>query len=305
MSEKKMRKCDNYAFTLLASSYPYLLIVLVGIGAYYAFNMGKIYQNSLPARLFDSSYIVKDYPIAEPKVVKAVDEAMLKNPTPQLIALGKEKFNTLCAACHGADGKGDGAAGAAMNPKPRNFHSNEGWTNGPDFLNMWKTLQEGIPSKGMAAYGVLPAEERVAMIQYIRTTFMQNAEKLTDADIKKLDDQYQITKGNSQPGTIPVSGAIARITKENDENAKKLASAISALEKNVKNDEGANLFYHSVVDYKTALSFLVENQSWKDGKDAFVKMVNKNIDVNGFKYKLLTMDDNDLEKMFSWLKALL
>jgi hypothetical protein len=134
---------------------------------------------------------------------------------------------------------------------------------------------------------------------------LQNAEKLTDADIKKLDDQYQITKGNSQPGTIPVSGAIARITKENDENAKKLASAISALEKNVKNDEGANLFYHSVVDYKTALSFLVENQSWEDGKDAFVKMVNKNIDVNGFKYKLLTMDDNDLEKMFSWVKALL
>jgi Cytochrome c. len=178
MSEKKMRKCDNYAFTLLASSYPYLLIVLVGIGAYYAFNMGKIYQNSLPARLFDSSYIVKDYPIAEPKVVKAVDEAMLKNPTPQLIALGKEKFNTLCAACHGADGKGDGAAGAAMNPKPRNFHSNEGWTNGPDFLNMWKTLQEGIPSKGMAAYGVLPAEERVAMIQYIRTTFIAECRKI-------------------------------------------------------------------------------------------------------------------------------
>ncbi|MBI4817927.1 MAG: c-type cytochrome [Deltaproteobacteria bacterium] len=30
-------------------------------------------------------------------------------------------FNTRCATCHGPQGKGDGAAAAALNPKPRSF----------------------------------------------------------------------------------------------------------------------------------------------------------------------------------------
>ncbi len=39
---------------------------------------------------------------------------------------GKAVFNGIgaCATCHGATGAGDGIAGAALNPKPRNF--NEG-----------------------------------------------------------------------------------------------------------------------------------------------------------------------------------
>lgn len=34
-------------------------------------------------------------------------------------------YATRCAACHGAQGAGDGAAAAALNPKPRNFQSSE------------------------------------------------------------------------------------------------------------------------------------------------------------------------------------
>ncbi len=30
-------------------------------------------------------------------------------------------FQTLCSTCHGTDGKGDGAAAASLNPKPRNY----------------------------------------------------------------------------------------------------------------------------------------------------------------------------------------
>ena len=34
---------------------------------------------------------------------------------------GKELFTQNCASCHGATGKGDGAAAVALNPKPRNL----------------------------------------------------------------------------------------------------------------------------------------------------------------------------------------
>lgn len=33
-------------------------------------------------------------------------------------AAGKAKFDTYCVTCHGATGKGDGPASAALNPKP-------------------------------------------------------------------------------------------------------------------------------------------------------------------------------------------
>lgn len=36
-------------------------------------------------------------------------------------AKGKASYDTYCVSCHGATGKGDGPAGAALNPKPRNL----------------------------------------------------------------------------------------------------------------------------------------------------------------------------------------
>ena len=36
-------------------------------------------------------------------------------------AIGKEKYDQLCATCHGATGVGDGVAAAALDPKPKNL----------------------------------------------------------------------------------------------------------------------------------------------------------------------------------------
>lgn len=40
-------------------------------------------------------------------------------------AEAKKLFGERCATCHGAEGKGDGAASAALNPKPRNYTDQE------------------------------------------------------------------------------------------------------------------------------------------------------------------------------------
>jgi cytochrome c553 len=37
----------------------------------------------------------------------------------------KQMFDTVCAACHGTSGKGDGPAAANLNPKPRDYSSGE------------------------------------------------------------------------------------------------------------------------------------------------------------------------------------
>lgn len=33
----------------------------------------------------------------------------------------RQLFNTVCSTCHGADGKGNGAAAVSLNPKPRDY----------------------------------------------------------------------------------------------------------------------------------------------------------------------------------------
>ena len=37
------------------------------------------------------------------------------------LAKGKASFDQICASCHGTSGKGDGAAAAALSPKPRDL----------------------------------------------------------------------------------------------------------------------------------------------------------------------------------------
>ena len=54
---------------------------------------------------------------AEEKKGAAIPEAAMKE--------AKEIFAQRCSTCHGAGGKGDGAASAALTPKPRDFTSAE------------------------------------------------------------------------------------------------------------------------------------------------------------------------------------
>ncbi len=66
-------------------------------------------------------------------------EANRKNPvaaSAASIARGKKLFQANCASCHGAGGKGDGPAGAALNPKPADLAAMAGQHPDGDFA--WK-----------------------------------------------------------------------------------------------------------------------------------------------------------------------
>lgn len=86
-------------------------------------------------------------------------------------AEGKTQYNNICASCHGAEGKGDGIAAAALDPKPRDL-SDAAYvsTLSPDHL--YKVISEGGASVGlspmMAAWGGVLSEQQIwDVIAYI------------------------------------------------------------------------------------------------------------------------------------------
>jgi mono/diheme cytochrome c family protein len=91
----------------------------------------------------------------------------MKNPQSGAasVAAGKKAADTNCVTCHGASGKGDGVAAAALNPKPANWTSAKvkGEADGVLFCKMSNGRGPMPPWKH------LPDKERWDLVNYIRS----------------------------------------------------------------------------------------------------------------------------------------
>lgn len=91
--------------------------------------------------------------------------------TPANIAKGKALFTgkATCFTCHGNEGRGDGIAGAALDPSPRNFH-NKGLKKKTDGEFMY-VIKNGIEGTGMISYspGIVTEEEASLILLYERS----------------------------------------------------------------------------------------------------------------------------------------
>ncbi|MGJ3256413.1 MAG: FTR1 family protein [Alcanivorax sp.] len=83
------------------------------------------------------------------------------------LARAAELYQTQCAACHGDQGRGDGPAGAALEPAPTDFTEVARY-NGRSLLGLHTTITQGVDGTGMAAYGdTLSDEDRWALAFYV------------------------------------------------------------------------------------------------------------------------------------------
>jgi mono/diheme cytochrome c family protein len=82
-------------------------------------------------------------------------------------AEGAKVFKVNCESCHGPQGHGDGPAGAALNPPPKNLPDLAAQV-GDDYL-FWR-VSTGVEGTSMVAWkGVLTDEQIWQVVAHIRT----------------------------------------------------------------------------------------------------------------------------------------
>lgn len=132
-----------------------------------------------------------------------------------------------CAACHGANGDGQGLAAAFLNPKPRNFRGGKirlqsTDNNVPSRDDLDAVLIRGMPGSSMPSWAHLSNQERSLLIDEIfrlraegaRERYILNLkqeQQLTDDDLKAPDVQAEIAayvKQSTTPGNVAPTPAI-------------------------------------------------------------------------------------------------
>jgi Cytochrome C oxidase, cbb3-type, subunit III len=279
--------------------------------------MGTMYINDLPNVMKEKiggmpvvakdtakdSTVQADLPMVKGTLSPPVDVMKFLNPTPEIVEKGKSIFTMNCASCHGDQGKGDGVAGASLNPKPRNFHDMNGWTNGTSITMMYKTLQDGITNRGMASYANLPPDDRLSIIMYIRS-FVPNYPPVSQVQLDSLDAVYSLLKGVKMPNQIPVKLAMEKILQQGLTVDQKIESMVKAVNEN-KTDSGAVMLKSITINLNKSLRVLALDSAWNNNPAALVKIFDTDPLQNGFKARAAySLNSQQLNVLHAYLRKL-
>lgn len=109
-------------------------------------------------------------------VRNAVGAELVVSETEQLHH-GKALYATYCIGCHGEGGDGKGVAAAMLIVKPRDFTSGlfkfRSTPNGqlPTDADLLRTITNGVNRTSMPEFSLLPARQRMALVQYVKSFY--------------------------------------------------------------------------------------------------------------------------------------
>ena len=85
------------------------------------------------------------------------------------IAAGLALYQKQCAGCHGDTGKGDGAMGEELTPRPSNL-TDADWKHGSTDGEIFTVIRDGVKSTGMKAYSrKLTAHQLWDVVNFVRS----------------------------------------------------------------------------------------------------------------------------------------
>ena len=303
MYKEKLKLIKENPGMIFGLLYPYLFVIILGIGLYYLGNIGNVAQQKVTPKISEPT-VVSDLSFKEPQSIPPLDVNKISAPTKELIEKGKEIYTTTCAACHGVEGTGTGPGSVGLNPAPRNLTKSEGWTNGETVSGIYITLQEGIPNSAMIAYDYLTPEQKFGLAHYIRSEFISNPQLDDESELMALDLLYNLSTGTELPGQIPTESAMLIVSEDNNLKIEKIHSAIVKIEEDLNNSPVV-LLKAVTSDLQLALSALSNTNSWRANEDSFIKFLTMNVNQNGFNGKIFNLRSDEWNLLYNYLRNLL
>lgn len=288
--------------TLFGYAFLYVFAVLVVLGIYYAHTITTLGKNAIPPAVFeDSSSYVQDIPLQRSRELPPVDVREVARPTEELLSRGRELYAANCSSCHGESGYGDGPAGLQLNPRPRNFYSREGWTNGPSLSAIYTTLEEGIVKRGMASYNYLPPIDRFALAHFVRT-FIPEAPPPSPEALQQLELTYQLSRGLSVPGQIPVRKATEIIIRQNKQAIQVILDVAARVEEDPS--RGGQLLRRSATDVNRVVTAFTARGPRFPSPGEFRMIVLSDPVALGFKAGVVLLSDDEWSLLYQYLAGI-
>lgn len=306
MTKEELKERINYhkenPGTLFGFVYPYILVVILGVGLYYLPNIANVAQQNVPP-LVSEVLAVDDLIIQQPKLVPAVDLNEISEPSAELLEKGKQLFTLNCTSCHGETGTGTGPGSIGLNPAPRNFTTPEGWKNGMTLSGIYTSIEEGLEGSSMVAYDFLLPDEKFALTHYIRSEFITDPPVVSETELETLDALYNLSAGTQQPGQIPTETSMNIIAEKYSTNNEKINSTVEKIDQ--EENEESTLLNDVTNNLHLALSALSNSDSWKGNVSSFKKYLTSNVYQNGFNGQLFNLSQSEWNLLYNFCSGLL
>lgn len=219
-------------------------------------------------------------------------------PTPDKITQGQQLYAGFCSACHGLSGKGDGVAGAYMNPKPRDFSKLEGWKNGTTISQLYQSLEEGLPKTGMPGFDTIAKHEKIAIIHYIRT-FNPNYPHDSEQELADFDNKFSVSHQEKAAKVIPVDVAMQHIAQETTKLQDDVTTLVAKL---AADDSAEGITVRRLVDNpQRFFSALKGLPDWTKNLNTFLTFMLANPTAIGLNSTQLNLSKKDWQLVFQYL----
>jgi mono/diheme cytochrome c family protein len=221
--------------------------------------------------------------------IPPLDPQVVLTPSAEQLAQGRDLYRKNCEQCHGIEGRGDGPAGVAIRPPPRDFTRADAWKNGPGLAGIFGTLAEGIPRSSMAPFTYLRPKERVALAHYVKS--LEHFAHAEDPTALAALGQALAQSGGRVPNRIPVAQALAKIVGE--------ASSVDPLVIPATGDRsaGARLMRGAVADAHAAAVTLAHSTAWRQDVAALSRLVVDDAPTNGFSTRAALLSPADWQAL--------